>query len=147
MDGEFCSLYPYVLDQEDYDSGRRRYTLTHVKFTPMFSSQDFSEAKEFMSCVDEEEVQKRVPKFERGFLLFYPAFKHEFKLVDWFTSIKTKPLDSGASNHTASRECLAEEDGRVISVLSGKINTLFEAERKVLQILLRSWSKAMNREE
>lgn len=36
MDGEFCSLYPYVLDEEDYQSGQRRYTLTHVKHTPMY---------------------------------------------------------------------------------------------------------------
>lgn len=140
MDGNFCSLYPYILDERDYDSGRRRYTLTHVEYTPLFKSLNFEEAETFMQRVDEATVKSRVPLFEKGIKHFYPSFNQEYKLDDWFVSMKTKPLDSGAANHAASRECLAERDGRTINVLSGKINTLFEAERKVLEILLRSWS-------
>ena len=140
MDGDFCSLYPYILDEIDYESGRRRYTLTHVKYTPLFASENFEEAQTFMRSVHEDTVQARVPLFEKGIKQFYPSFHQEYKLNDWFLSMKTKPLDSGAANHAASRECLAERDGRSINVLSGKINTLFEAERKVLEILLRTWS-------
>jgi len=140
MDGEFCSLYPYVLSEEDYLSGRRRYTLTHVRHTPLFTSKRLSEVKAFMDGVSDELVHSRLPLFEKDFCYYYPAFKQEFRFVDWFVSMKTKPLDCGASNHTASRECLAEADGRIVNVLSGKINTLFEAERMVLGALLRSWS-------
>lgn len=140
MDGNFCSLYPYILDESDYNSGRRRYTLTHVEYTPLYNSSNFEEAEMFMQSVDEAIVNARVPLFEKGIKHFYPSFNQEYKLDDWFVSMKTKPLDSGAANHAASRECLAERDGRTINVLSGKINTLFEAERKVLEILLRSWS-------
>ena len=142
MDGNFCSLYPYILDERDYHSGRRRYTLTHVEHTPLFSSTSFEDAQNFLNGVNEEQVRTRVPLFENGIKMFYPSFDNEFKLNDWFVSVKTKPLDSGAANHAASRECLAEQDGRTINILSGKINTLFEAERKVLQILLRSWSSS-----
>lgn len=140
MDGSFCSLYPYILDEQDYNSGCRRYTLTHVEHTPLFSSKMFGEAQKFMQSVDEKQVRARVPLFEKGIKMFYPSFDHEFELDDWFISMKTKPLDSGAANHAASRECLAERSGQIINILSGKINTLFEAERKVLEILLRTWS-------
>lgn len=141
MDGNFCSLYPYILDERDYESGRRRYTLTHVQHTPLFASENCEEAQMFMCSVREDTVKARVPLFERGIKQFYPSFHQEYKLNDWFVSMKTKPLDIGAANHAASRECVAENDGRTINVLSGKINTLFEAERKVLHILLQTWSE------
>ena len=141
MDGDFCSLYPYILDEDDFNSGRRRYTLTHVKHTPLFKSDDYLKASNFMESIKRADVESKVPHFENGFKHFYPSFKSEFKFVDWFVSMKTKPLDQGAANHTASRECLAEIDGRIVSILSGKINTLFEAERHVLETLLQSWSE------
>lgn len=141
MDGEFCSLYPYVLSEADYLSGRRRYTLTHVRHTPVFASKLFEEAKAYLDEMNDELVRSRVPLFENAFSFYYPSFQNEYKFVEWFASIKTKPVDSGAVNHAASRECVAEVDGRVVNVLSGKINTLFEAERKVLSILLNSWSQ------
>ena len=92
-----------------------------------------------MDQVGKEHVHALVPLFERGFSFYYPSYTQEFRFVDWFTSIKAKPLESGASSHTASRGCLAEIDGRII------INTLFEAERKVLEILLNSWSEQISK--
>ena len=140
MDGDFCSLYPYVLGKNDLHSGPRRYTLTHVRHTPLMKSQNFQDAEQFMENVSEKDVDARRPLFEQGISHFYPAFNLEFKFDSWFVSIKTKPLDSGAANHTASRECIAERSGKVIRILSGKINTLFEAERTVMTELLSDWS-------
>ena len=140
MDGDFCSLYPYVLDKDDLERGNLRYTLTHVTHTPLMRSETFSEAEHFLKHVSAEDVDARRPLFEEGISYFYPAFGMEFDFDSWFVSMKTKPLDSGASNQTASRECIAERDGKVIRVLSGKINTLFEAERLVLAELLQDWS-------
>lgn len=140
MDGNFCSLFPYVLNPEDMTSGARRYTLTHVKHTPLMSSKSFTEAEAFMKEVTEETVRQKIPLFEEGISKFYPSFKTEFEFIDWFVSMKTKPLDRSAANHTASRECIAERVGNTIRILSGKINTLFEAERAVLSELLREWS-------
>ncbi|MDA9766556.1 hypothetical protein N9D08_00870 [bacterium] len=145
MDGNFCSLYPYILDEKDYESGRRRFTLTHVLHTPLFKSTSYDEARGFINSVSDDMVNEKVPYFESGIKQFYPSFTSEYKFVDWFVSMKTKPLDEGAANHTASRECLAEQSGRVISVLSGKINTLFEAERKILGVLLQAWSDKLRR--
>lgn len=142
MDGDFCSLYPYILDAEDLKDGPRRYTLTHVKHTPLLKTSSSTEAQAFMETITEQEVLKHKPHFEAGIAAFYPAFIHQFEYDGWFISMKTKPLDAGAVNHTASRECIAERDGRCINVLSGKINTLFEAERIVLSEILKQWSSA-----
>tara|TARA_B100000482_G_scaffold181294_1_gene154405 strand:- start:70 stop:513 length:444 start_codon:yes stop_codon:yes gene_type:complete len=95
-----------------------------------------------METITEKDVFRRIPHFEAGMAAFYPAFVHQFEYDGWFVSMKTKPLDAGAANHTASRECIAERDGRCINVLSGKINTLFEAERVVLSEILKQWSSA-----
>ena len=140
MDGNFCSLYPYIADTEDLSRGPRRYTLTHVKYTPVFQSSNFAEALKLMEGFTGEDARERVPFFEEGFSKFYPSFATEFQYDSWFVSMKTKPLDAGAANHTASRECIAERNGKSIRVLSGKINTLFEAERMVLSELLSDWS-------
>jgi len=140
MDGNFCSLYPYVLDKDDLDQGRRRYTLTHVEHTPIFQSKDFGEANAYMESLTDKTALDKKPFFEEGFSKFFPSFSSDFEYDSWFASIKTKPLDAGAANHTASRECIAERDGKMIRVLSGKINTLFEAERTVLSHLLSDWS-------
>ena len=140
MDGDFCSLYPYVLDEEDLKDGPRRYTLTHVKYTPLLKTSSSTEARAFMEAVTEEQVLKLKPQFEAAMATFYPAFIHQFEYDSWFVSMKTKPLDAGAVNHTASRECIAERDGKCINVLSGKINTLFEAERIVISEILKQWS-------
>ena len=107
-------------------------------------SQNFQDAEQFMEHVSEKDVDARRPLFEQAISHFYPAFSIEFEFDSWFVSMKTKPIDSGAANHTASRECVAERDGKVIRVLSGKINTLFEAERLVIAELLRDWSTQNN---
>lgn len=144
MDGEFCSLYPYVLDKNDLERDSPRYTLTHVRYTPLMKTKTLLEAEQFMQRVSDEDVEKQRPFFEAGISHFYPAFSIEFEFDSWFVSMKTKPIDSGAANHTASRECIAERDGKVIRVLSGKINTLFEAERLVMAEVLRDWSTQNN---
>jgi hypothetical protein len=141
MDGEFCSLYPYVLDEQDLEKPHRRYTLTHVKHTPMMKSKDIVAAQAFMAQVSSAEVRSRIPSFVEGISTFFPSFNDEFVFDSWFVSMKTKPVDAGAANHTASRQCIAERDGRCISILSGKINTLFEAERVVLSEVLQEWSQ------
>ena len=61
---------------------------------------------------------------------YYPGFERDFELLGHFLSIRTKLL-----NENANRECIVNDKGRVINVLSGKISSIFEASEKVLSII------------
>lgn len=130
MDGNIgVSLYPFIKNEETHvKNGAEYYTLTSVKHTPMHKTKNINDLKQFSI----DDIKKRIPKFENTIETFYPQFKRDFVFVGYFISVKTKPTDS---NSTAGRECLIEQDNRIIHVLSGKINTIIEAEEKILKII------------
>ncbi|KAF0974976.1 hypothetical protein FDP41_005729 [Naegleria fowleri] len=109
------------------------YTLTSVAHTPLGQYNSWKKAEERRLQVEknpETEVAKLIPLFEQNILQFYPAFKQHFQYHSFFTSMKTKPYDA-----TDSRECTVEREGRFVSIMSGKVNSLHVAEKEVLKIL------------
>ena len=136
MDGPFVSLYPYVQDEREWTRApfTRRYTLTSVTHTPQATYDDGERARQVMQQMQQRPAQwlSRVrAEFEREITQFYPRFGTHFEYESFFVSCKTKIRDA-----TQSRECLVEQQNeRIVHVLSGKINTLFEAEAQVLDLL------------
>jgi len=109
------------------------YTLTSVAHTPLGQFNSWKRAEEHRLRVHnnpDTEVKKLIPLFEQNIIQFYPAFKQHFVYHSYFTSMKTKPYDA-----TDSRECTVEREGRFISVMSGKVNSLHVAESEILKIL------------
>ncbi|KAL9649347.1 hypothetical protein ABK040_016175 [Willaertia magna] len=133
MDGKFVSLFPYIANPEDEQSGQVKYTLTHVEHTPLGQYNTFKEAEKRRLDVEndfEGQVLPRIPLFESGILHHYPSFKEHFQYFGFFTSMKTKTY--GVSD---ARECTVETEGRLISVMSGKVNSLHVAEDVVKGII------------
>lgn len=129
MDGQFVSLYPYIKNQEQLDSGNHRWTLTHVTHTPQGKYTRLDEAMAAMERIDDSAVEALVPKFEETAKLYMPKFHERFVRVGHFTSMKTKEV---ATDATAARSSRVEVNGRVITVISGKVNTIFQVERATL---------------
>ncbi len=131
MDGEYISLYPYIRDAAE-KKDFQLFTLTHVKHTPLGQFRSFGEAEKYRKVVDRDElcVRERAEKFYEGARQFLPHFDRDWELDSWFTSIKTKPRDAAAS-----RECIVRCEDRCIHVLSGKVNTIIQAEVAVLRII------------
>jgi hypothetical protein len=123
MDGDFYSLYPY------YDN---IYTLTSVEHTPLARTDSYEDALSIVESTksDENAIAQKRQLFEKGFSKFYPDFLREYEYVDVEFSIKTK-IESSSD----FRGCITKLDGNVISVFSGKIDTLHVAERKVFEII------------
>ncbi len=120
VDGEFCSLYPYT----DY-----LYTLSSVRLTPFFSSQNIHEC---YKAKDEYKPSRNViDRFEQEITYFTDWFRDCFEYEGYITSIKTKPYD----DKDADREFISEEEGNILRVFSGKINNVILGERAVSRFI------------
>lgn len=117
MDGEFFSLFPR-------DINKQKYTLTHVKYTPIIKSIDINKVLNYK--LENEEVIKIKNYMENDVKKYYKNFKKDFEYIDFFTSYKCKLL---CSNDT--RECNIECDNNIISVNCGKITGIFEFEKYI----------------
>ncbi|PMG02417.1 hypothetical protein BCV00_17290 [Vibrio breoganii] len=123
MDGNHYSLYPYYDDV---------YTLTSVEHTPLGQYQDFNDA---ISCLSKfknnlDSIQEKRLIFEKEFMNYYPEFLEFFEYHSQEYSMKTKIKSS-----TDFRGCLVKREGKLISVFSGKIDTLHIAEHKIMEII------------
>jgi hypothetical protein len=114
MDGDFISLYPYKDDI---------YSLTSVKNTPMGNFNNYSAANFLIENMREGEVNSIRKLFEEEVYYYYPGFLDDFHYHSYYTSIKTKK-----TVNNACREASISKKGREISVLSGKIDTVYFVE-------------------
>lgn len=106
MDGPFFSLYP---------TGYGTYTLSSVEYTP----------KGYMDLAMLRNAM------EKDAMDFLPWFRDEFVPCGVHRAHKTKVVDVNAD----SRELMVHSDGKVVSIFSGKFSDIFEAERKVKEII------------
>jgi hypothetical protein len=122
VDGELFSLFP--TEQPDI------YTLTHVLHTPISQG---PKADKQNVLVDDGLVYSKRQKMESDILHYYSSFLDEFEYVGYDVSTKTKLQDS-----SDDRSCYVEQHNNVITVLSGKIDTVFYASEQILSILVQS---------
>ncbi len=122
MDGNFFSIYPYDKDI---------YTVTSVMNTPIAQVINRSEiSAKFCVAKEADYVKNKKCAFEQEIAKYYPNFLNDFEYVEPVYSLKTK-LVSG----TDFRGCIVTSEDNLISVFSGKIDTLHIAETKVNQIV------------
>jgi hypothetical protein len=122
MDGNFFSIYPYDNDI---------YTVTSVLNTPIAQVETRDEiGTKFSMAKEAEYVGNKRRAFEEEISNYYPKFLEDFEYVEPVYSLKTK-LVSG----TDFRGCIVTNEDNLISVFSGKIDTLHIAELKINQII------------
>ena len=121
MDGNFFSLYPQ-------DNTCNLYTLTHVKYTPIFINSDYSEIDNYN--FDTSLLNNYINKIEKDVLKYFPEFNKYFEYSSYFISNKTKPI-----NNKDSRPCIIEQYENSISVNCGRIIGIFELEKYLIENL------------
>jgi hypothetical protein len=121
MDGEFISIYPY---------NNNLYTLTSVKNTPLAKYKNMREVNIHLDSLVDKEILDIRNKIEKETLYYYPKFLEDFSYNGYYTSIKTK-----LNVKNDCRQVIVESRGREVYVLPGKIDTIFYAEEKLLNIL------------
>lgn len=114
MDGNFFSLFPREISKQ-------KYTLTHVKYTPLIKSYNIQDVHNYK--LTDETLEKVKKNMEIEVLKIYKNFKKDFKYNSYFTSYKCK-IDC----ENDSRECVIEKNENIISVNCGKIIGIFEFE-------------------
>jgi hypothetical protein len=117
VDGPLCSIYP----TEDPTV----YTLSSVKHTPLPRDMNVTNDRESLL------IQARKGEMESQISRYIPSFRDIFRYIGPQFSCKTKPV--GLSD---DRACRVFKNGRVISVLSGKIDGIFYAADKVKDMVL-----------
>ena len=122
VDGPLTSVYP----TEDPNI----YTLSSVPHTPIARASTSAEARSIRDGVGNELVeQKKVAMLEQ-ISRYLPDFNDRFRFMGPQLAIKTKPV--GAFD---DRSCYVYRQGRTISVMSGKIDTIFFAMEQIINIL------------
>ena len=124
VDGPLCSIYP--TEEENI------YTLSSVKHTPLGKFDTSQEAKNRLQQFTNDELKQKIVEMEAHIKQFVPDFNDKFEYVAPQLNIKTKLL----GEHD-DRSCYVKTQDRVISVFSGKIDTIFFAAQKVCDYLER----------
>jgi hypothetical protein len=119
VDGPLASIYPTEW------SGI--YTLSSVRHTPLDRCASKAEAYAVLSRCGDEVIQARRQQMEDEMRRYVPAFTDLFDFEAPQFAIKTKP--HGKSDN---RACAVDCHDRVISVQSGKIDTIFFAADRIL---------------
>lgn len=124
VDGPLCSIYPTEKDGI--------YTLSSVKHTPLGKYDTSAEAKQRLRDFSDAELQSKIEIMQKHVEQFVPDFSQNFEYVAPQLNIKTKLL----GEHD-DRSCYVKTEDRMISVFSGKIDTIFFAAQKVCDYLER----------
>lgn len=122
VDGDLCSLYPTDTPTV--------YTLSSVPHTPLGRCATSSEAEARLLEVDACEVDLKRQLFEAQMNSYLPGFTEGLEFIGPQLSVKTKPLSA-----SADRSCRVWSDEAVITVLSGKIDTIFHAFDRVVSLI------------
>ena len=121
MDGNFFTLYPYK---------KNMYTLGSVEHSRFKKFKNLNNAILYSKKIILKDIIKRRNMSEDVVQNFYPKFKKNFSFFSYYKSMTTV-----FNSKKDSRPTLVNKDKRLITVLGGKIDTIFEAEEKILKIL------------
>jgi glycine/D-amino acid oxidase-like deaminating enzyme len=119
VDGPLCSIYPTD------DPGL--YTLSSVPHTPLGRLETADAARTVRDSVTSTMVAEKVKLMEEQVSRYVPEFSERFRFVGPQLSIKTKPVGK-----FDDRSCYVFRRGRIFSVMSGKIDTVFFATERIL---------------
>ena len=122
VDGALCSIYP--TDQPGI------FTLSSVPHTPLGQARTSAGARAIRDRADAATIARHRARMERQIARYLPDFADRFRYLGPQISIKTKPVGPDDD-----RACRVFRDGRVLSVMSGKIDTIFHAADRVLEEL------------
>ncbi|WP_407530171.1 hypothetical protein [Methylobacterium oryzisoli] len=122
VDGPLYSIYP--------TEERTIYTLSSVPHTPLGHFKTSEEARRVRDSVDSSLVEAKLKAMVEQALENVPDFRDKFRFLGPQIAIKTKPV-----GNNDDRSCSVERQGRVFTVMSGKIDTIFFATERILSMI------------
>ncbi|KAF9870956.1 udp-glucosyl transferase family protein [Colletotrichum karsti] len=122
VDGSLCSVYP--------TEAPGLFTLSSVPHTPLGQFATAEEAQAVRDGICTETITSKRLLMEDQITKYLPSFPDLFRYVGPQLSIKTKAV--GAHDN---RTCTVSRFGRMFSVMSGKIDTVFFASERILSLI------------
>ncbi|KAJ3548504.1 hypothetical protein NM208_g967 [Fusarium decemcellulare] len=122
VDGPLCSIFPTEMPG--------LFTLSSVPYTPLGHFATSAEARVVRDNVDARAIAVRRTLMEEQISRYLPDFQELFHYVGPQLAIKTKA--TGAHD---DRSCHVSQHGRVFSVMSGKIDTIFSATERIMTLM------------
>lgn len=122
VDGQLCSVYP--------TENEREFTLSSVPHTPLGTFNTAKEAQVALNKFDSKALVDKRKQMESQITKFVPNFHEIFDFDRPQLSMKTKIVGA-----TDDRSCYVHCDGRYISIMSGKIDTIFFGAQRVVDYL------------
>lgn len=122
VDGPLYSIYP--------TEERSIYTLSSVPHTPLGRYRSAEEARAVRDAVDSSLVEAKLEAMTQQASENVPNFREQYKFIGPQISIKTKPVGS-----SDDRSCYVGRQGRIFTVMSGKIDTIFFATERILSMI------------
>ena len=120
VDGPLASIYPTETNGI--------YTLSSVTHTPLATFDTAEKARKYLeSDFNQSILDKKIELMEEHICKYVPNFRDMFTYESPQLAIKTKIIGA-----TDDRSCSVVADGRYISVMSGKIDTIFHGLERVI---------------
>ena len=123
MDGQLFSLYPLVDDL---------YTLTHVKHSPLGQFDHVEDAINASKSLNDRVISGLRQSIETHVTSYFPAFSDFFEYESFYTSIKTKRKEGRTDSRMT---CIDHQFSNIYSIHSGKIDTIFDIENQIINII------------
>jgi hypothetical protein len=126
MDGQFFSIYPHVISED-------LFSLTHVRYTPIITTKNIDEAREFAQFVksDPDFIPDRQIKIEEDVKKTITNFTSLYKYHSNYISIKSKFDD----NMTDDRSIRITNQGNMWSFCGGKITGVFALDDVISKVM------------
>lgn len=122
VDGPLCSVYP--------TEAPGLFTLSSVPHTPLGQFATAAEARAVRDSIRAETIAAKRALMEAQIARYLPGFPELFHYINPQVAIKTKVVAAHDD-----RSCTVSRRGRVFSVLSGKIDGVFFATERILELL------------
>jgi hypothetical protein len=123
VDGELWSLYR--------TADLNIYTLSSVKFTPLFISENIEDCIKYRNEIPSSLLNAEKMKIINHAKIHMPDILEKFKFLDFQLSIKTK-----LNGESSDRSCYVDRNKRLITVMSGKIDTIFYAADSISKLIV-----------
>ncbi|MDE1462003.1 FAD-dependent oxidoreductase [Spartinivicinus poritis] len=143
FDGAYPSLEPFgyndLPDKYVRYTGTNLFQLFHVKYTSIKKYNNIHEArKAYNKPLSSSELKAVTKKMLDHTCYFYPKFNHEFEIIDYTLSLKTK-VDDLSDNRPLIVCQDFSKHRRLIQVFSSKLTSVISAERAVKNIITKEY--------
>lgn len=145
LDGWFPCMMPYVEEDpmKETHEGRRKYIVTHGKWTILGSCESPAEAQNLLESVDSSYIEEKVRQnCESSLHSFWPRFtvqntdseaenkEGRFIYKGWKSAIIAK-----LRTNREFRSAITFEKDRIIYVISGKVSNIFDVAKEVKALI------------